>query len=140
MTPEALARLHARAFGTDARGWSADEFASLLAAEGTLLCHAPQGFALTRVTLDEAELLTLATDPDHRRKGIAARLLGEVERRAHARGALRHLLEVARDNAPARALYAAMGYAEIGLRRGYYARPGGPATDALLLSKALHAD
>jgi ribosomal-protein-alanine N-acetyltransferase len=42
-------------------------------------------------------------------------------------------LEVAAPNAPARALYAGRGYAQVGLRRGYYAFD----IDALVLRRAL---
>ncbi len=135
--PEALARLHARAFAPTARGWSVAEFAYLIDAPHCCLCREEYGFALSRVIGDEAELLTLATDPDHRRQGIAGRLLAEVETAVARRGASRHFLEVAADNPAARALYAGAGYAQVGQRAGYYPRPGGTPVDALVLSKAL---
>ena len=47
-------------------------------------------------------------------------------------------LEVAEDNAAARALYRAAGWNETGRRRGYYPRPGG-ALDAITLAKPLGA-
>jgi ribosomal-protein-alanine N-acetyltransferase len=46
-------------------------------------------------------------------------------------------LEVAADNAPAQSLYRSAGFAECGLRREYYPRPGAQAVDALLMRKAL---
>ena len=136
MRPEELAALHAGAVAPD-RGWTAAEFAGLLAAPGALLVAEPAAFVLGRVTLDEAEILMVATDPDLRRQGLARRTLARFEAAAAARGALRALLDVAEDNAPARALYAGAGYVEDGRRRGYYARPDGPAVDAVLMSKAL---
>jgi ribosomal-protein-alanine N-acetyltransferase len=135
--PEALARLHARAFAPLGRGWSAAEFAYLVDAPHCCLCRAPYGFALSRVIAGEAELLTLATDPDHRRQGIATRLLAEVELAVARKGAARHFLEVAADNPGALALYTAAGYQTVGRRAGYYARPGGTPVDALVMSKAL---
>ncbi len=135
--PETLARLHARAFAPTARGWSAAEFAYMIDAPHCCLCREDHGFALSRVIADEAELLMLATDPDHRRKGIAARLLAEVERAAALQGASRQFLEVAADNPAARALYTKAGYAQVGRRAGYYARSGTTPIDALVLSKAL---
>ncbi|MFX0542213.1 GNAT family N-acetyltransferase [Roseovarius sp. S4756] len=135
--PEILARLHARAFAPTGRGWSAAEFAYLVDAPHCCLCRAPEGFALSRVIAGEAELLTLAVDPDHRRMGIAARLLADVEAAAARMGAANQFLEVAADNPAARALYRSAGYAEVGRRAGYYARPGGTPVDALVLSKAL---
>ena len=46
----------------------------------------------------------------------------------------RLFLEVAEDNAAARALYATAGFAEAGRRRGYYAAADGGRRDALLLA------
>ncbi|MGY6410552.1 MAG: ribosomal protein S18-alanine N-acetyltransferase [Alkalilacustris sp.] len=129
--PDRLARLHAACF-TRPRPWSATEFAGLLAAPDTLLADAPDGFGLTRVTLDEAELLTLAVAPAARGQGLGTRLLAELMARAAARGAAAMLLEVAADNTAARVLYARAGFVEIGRRRGYY---GG--TDALVLRAPL---
>ena len=57
--------------------------------------------------------------------------------RASRRGEARKVfLEVAEDNAAARALYAKLGFQEIGRRRAYYKRPGG-AVDALTLGLEL---
>lgn len=136
MTPETLARLHAAAF-SDERGWSAAEFAALLAAPGALLSGDARGFVLGRVVADEAEILTLLTDPALRRQGRATVILTEFEAAARSRGAREVFLEVAEDNAPARALYGAAGYAQTGRRPGYYARPAGPAIAALILRKPL---
>ncbi len=136
-TAEVLARLHARAFAGQSRGWSAAEFAALLDSPHCCLCAGPRGFALSRVIAGEAELLTLATDPDHRRQGVAARLLHDVEAAGARRGAQRQFLEVAADNAVARALYAAAGYRQTGRRAGYYARSGSAPVDALVLTKDL---
>lgn len=134
---EALARLHARAFAGQGRGWSAAELAALIASPHCCLCVDPRGFALSRVIADEAELLTLACDPDHRRQGVASRLLREVEAAIVGRGARHQFLEVAADNAAACALYAKAGYRQTGRRAGYYLRPDGSRSDALVLTKPL---
>lgn len=141
---EALARIHAAAFA--GRGWSGPEILALMNAPGVglRLAHseagdrrAPAGFALDRVALDEAELLTLAVAPGARRAGLGRALVAAAEAGARAAGARRLFLEVAEDNAPARALYAGAGYREVGRRRAYYARPDGGRDDALILEKAL---
>ncbi|TNF20799.1 MAG: ribosomal-protein-alanine N-acetyltransferase [Rhodobacteraceae bacterium] len=136
MTPDAaaLSALHGSAF---ARGWSAAEFDSLLADPACLLSARPEGFALARVTLDEAELLTIVTDPGQRRQGVARALLTETLAAAQARGAAVMFLEVAEDNSAARALYRSCGFAEAGRRKAYYPRLDAPAADALILRKAL---
>lgn len=133
MTPQALSALHARAFAP-ARGWSAGEFAALLAAPGALLLTRPHAFVLARAVADEAEILTLATDPDQRRRGHGRALLDALAEAAAMRGARRIFLEVAEDNTAALALYAAAGYSPVARRKGYYPRPGAMAADALTLS------
>ncbi|NNF24543.1 MAG: GNAT family N-acetyltransferase [Rhodobacteraceae bacterium] len=138
MTPEALEALYFRAFPTH-RLWSAAEFEKLLASPGAILVGDARSAALGRVAADEAEILTLATDPQHRRKGLARARLAAFETEAADRGAATAFLEVAESNASARALYAAAGYAEVGRRPGYYTEPGGAATAALVLRKALAA-
>ena len=139
MTPEALAALHARAFTDTPRPWTAAEFTAFLAEPSTILVAGPDGFALGRIAGPEAELLTLAVEPMARRRGTGRRLVAAFEGEAARRGAAEALLEVAATNQPARALYAVLGYAEVGRRRGYYRRAGAPAIDALVLAKALAA-
>lgn len=135
---ERLAALHAGAFAPS-RGWSAAEICALAGAPGVALLAAPSGFALIRVAADEAELLTLAVAPCARRRGLGAALLRAAEDAACAGGAGELLLEVAADNAPARALYAKAGYEARAIRAAYYPRPGGAAADALILARPLAA-
>jgi len=132
VSPEALAHLHARCFTTP-RPWRATEFADLLTAPGTFLLTRPDGFLLGRALAGEAELLTLAVAPEARRQGSARALIADFVEEATRRGAEHAFLEVAADNAPARALYAATGWTEAGRRPGYYHRPDGTAVDALVL-------
>lgn len=136
MTPEALAALHARCFDPP-EAWSAASFAGLLDTSGVFLEHTPTGIALGRVTLDEAELLTLAVEPAIRRQGAGARLLAAFEATATRMGAARAFLEVAADNVPAIALYRQAGYAVSGRRQGYYRTQDGQRVDALLMDRTL---
>lgn len=131
--PAAMAVLHARCF-PDMRGWRTEEFAALLAESGVIAATAPSGFALARVAADEAELLTIAVDPDRRGAGQGGALLAEVLAGAAARGAARVFLEVAADNHAALSLYDRAGFTTCGRRRGYYRRPGG-AVDALIMAR-----
>ncbi len=137
MTPETLCATHARAFAGQGRGWSAAEFAALLDSPHTFVVGDARAFALGRAIAEEAELLTLATDPVHRRTGLARAALSAFETEARARGAVRGFLEVAADNAAARALYAAARWRECARRAAYYPRVGGAAADALILEKPL---
>jgi len=133
---ETLAALHATAF---AAPWGAAALADLLAQTGVFAETADDGFILIRVVADEAEILTLAVRPEVRRRGLGAHLVAAAAARAAALGAERLFLEVAQDNAAARGLYARSGFVEVGRRRGYYARPGAAAADALTLALNLTA-
>ncbi|KIC11801.1 alanine acetyltransferase [Leisingera sp. ANG-M1] len=136
LTPEQMAAAHAAAF-TQSRPWSADEFASLLESPLAFAAGDARCFALVRVIADEAELLTMATDPDHQQQGLARTCMAAWESIARERGAAEAFLEVAADNAPAQALYRTCGFAECGRRAGYYRREGAEPADAVLMRKAL---
>jgi ribosomal-protein-alanine N-acetyltransferase len=137
MTPQALAATYAKAFD-DTRGWSADEIANLLAHPTTFVSGDADSFAMVRVVADEAEVLTIATDPAVRRQGHARKALSAAHARAKAMGAIAIFLEVAEDNVAARALYASFGYTQVGQRRGYYKRAHGPAVAAFVLRRGLN--
>lgn len=134
MTPDALATLHALAFTTD-RPWTAPEFQSLLASPHCHLTHAQHGFALWRAVAGEAELLTIATHPDHQRCGIGTSLM-HLWMTAAAISAQTAFLEVAADNNPAITLYKAFGFAIVARRPDYYARTT-TRTDALVMRASI---
>jgi ribosomal-protein-alanine N-acetyltransferase len=90
-----------------------------------------------RAIAGEAEVLTLAVEPAHRRRGAARALLRGALAQATAAGAEQAFLEVAADNAAALALYREEGFEEAGRRAGYYQRPGARAVDALVLRRSL---
>jgi ribosomal-protein-alanine N-acetyltransferase len=60
-----------------------------------------------------------------------------VARAAQRAEAKKLYLEVAADNDAAMELYRSSGFLGTGLRRGYYARPGGEAVDAVTLALKL---
>ncbi len=129
----AMAAIHAGAFPPGAR-WNAEAFAAQLALPGVFgLIHPEGGFALARVAADEAEILTLAVIPATRRQGLGRALLSAAMARARAAGARRMVLEVSAGNIPARALYAASGFAAAGRRQRYYE----DGSDALILAVML---
>lgn len=91
------------------------------------------GYALFRRVLDEAELLRVAVAPAARRHGIARRLVGRGLGELAGGGVLVCHLEVRAGNAPAIALYEALGFTLAGRRPGYYS--GGET--ALLFTQPL---
>ncbi|MBW3560159.1 MAG: GNAT family N-acetyltransferase [Proteobacteria bacterium] len=105
----------------------------MLDGEGALAFAAEAGFILLRSVGPEAEILTLAVAPELRRQGLGRALLDAGLSAARQHGAEAVFLEVAADNAPAAALYAASGFTAVGVRRGYYLRAGGSAVDAVTL-------
>ena len=147
LSPEVAARLapgfaaiHAEAFaGPHDAPWSAAAIAALLQQPGVFTVYARDGFILMRAVAGEAEILTLAVRPGARRAGVGAGLVREGLVGAMELGATRVFLEVAEDNAAARALYARAGFAEAGRRRGYYAGADGARRDALILATDLAA-
>ena len=137
MKPEQLAHLHGLAFEGQGRGWSKDEFARLLQAPEVFLVGNARGIALVRAVADEAEILTLACVPDHRRKGIGLALVANLENTAKARGVGRIFLEVSSENAAGIRLYDKSGYSEVGRRTGYYTLVDGTKADAIVMEKRL---
>jgi ribosomal-protein-alanine N-acetyltransferase len=145
-----VAALHAATMAAEdvsGEGWSADWVARILALPGAVAALAlapgpdggPVGFALCLPAGEAFDLLAIGVLPGRRRAGIARGLLARCEERSRAAGAARLMLEVAEDNAGARAFYADAGFGEVGRRRRYYrARGAGAAPrDALVLRKDL---
>jgi ribosomal-protein-alanine N-acetyltransferase len=109
----------------------------MLTSSGVFLQSNDAGFALGREIAGEAELLTLAVNPDHQRQGNGRALLAAFEAEAAKRGATVAFLEVASDNTLACALYRAAGYTESGRRSAYYRPPAGPKIAAIIMRKPL---
>jgi [ribosomal protein S18]-alanine N-acetyltransferase len=124
------------------RGWTRQDMAELLASPGVsgmLLISGGQeiGFALCRVAADEAELLTIAVDAGHRRRGAGRVLLDAVIAHARTAGAAALFLEVGADNPAACSLYEQKDFRVVGRRAGYYQRGTGPKADALVMRLTL---
>jgi ribosomal-protein-alanine N-acetyltransferase len=134
----ALSALHGACFMP---GWSSESVARLLATPGARAWLAwtppeapePCGFALARAGGGECELVSIGVLATRRRKGVGLALVGAWLGWAKAEGVGRCFLEVAEDNSAALALYAGLGFIEVGRRPGYYARGQGAAS-ALVLS------
>jgi ribosomal-protein-alanine N-acetyltransferase len=134
-----FAALHKGAF---ARGWSEQEFESLLI-ERNALAHRLRlrkkniGFIVTRIASDESEILSVVIDGAYRRRGFAQRLLKSHLGRLAGLGVRSVFLEVEELNEAARRLYRGAGFREIATRERYYRRPGGPAVAAVVMRRDL---
>jgi len=90
------------------------------------------GFCSWWLVLDEVHVNNFAVLPEHRRSGVASRLLERVLADGAARGAYRATLEVRRSNEAALRLYEKFGFAVTAVRRNYYSHP---EEDALILGR-----
>jgi ribosomal-protein-alanine N-acetyltransferase len=93
-------------------------------------------YAVAMIAVDEAHLLNLAVDPRHQRRGHGWRMLDWVARTMHEYGARSLLLEVRPSNVDAQRLYQRYGFAQIGVRRGYYPASQG-REDAIVMRVGL---
>ena len=92
------------------------------------------GFAVTSMVPPEAELESIAVVAVWQLWGIARHLLQVLSGELAAAGVTELLLEVRASNEAALAAYRALGFAQTGLRRGYYAHP---AEDAVQMRRTI---
>lgn len=119
---DAIDAIERRAYGTP---WSRSMFASELGKRSSICLGAFEGAALIGYVVnaryvDAWHIMNVAVDPDHRRRGVASRLLERLfeltaddERRGYT-------LEVRVSNAGAIDLYQKLGFESRGIRPGYY--------------------
>jgi [ribosomal protein S18]-alanine N-acetyltransferase len=122
--------------------WTRGNFVDSLAAghaawwlrqgEGPML-----GYFLAMSGVEEMHLLNLTVAPAHQGRGHAVWMLDRLCEIGRGEGALQLWLEVRPSNERARRLYERYGFAEVGLRRGYYPTARGQREDALVMSLAL---
>ena len=132
-----MSRLHMRCFDDP---WSAVSFRGMLLDTSILTLGVELdgdlvAFAMAQTIAGESDILTVATDPDRRRQGLATTLIGALINRLGERGVSRITLDVAEDNAPARALYRGFGFTEDGRRPRYYTAGRDVPVDAVLMSR-----
>lgn len=94
------------------------------------------GFAVYMQIFEQAELLSIAIDPRHRRKGYAKMLIEQMSANLMRGGAEQLFLEVRVSNQPAISLYEKMGFKAISRRKGYYPTKDGHE-DAIVMQKNL---
>jgi ribosomal-protein-alanine N-acetyltransferase len=137
---DALVDIHAEAF---VRAWSADDFAALINSgnvfalgvrrESIFGMRRLMGIVIVRVAADEAEILTIAIRRASRGKGHGRLLMEEAMRRLYRDRVAACFLEVDRGNAAAIGLYRALGFEDVGVRKGYYRAGADPEGSALVM-------
>ncbi len=90
------------------------------------------GYGIMSMGAGECHVLNLCIEPALRRRGAGRALLVALLGRAREAGMEHAFLEVRPSNPGAIALYRALGFEPIGVRRGYYQAEGG-REDALVL-------
>ena len=101
--------------------WTSDEVQSCICSEyGVCVIENGIGYAIGRISFDEAELYRIAVLPEKRRVGAGKRLLTGFIDECVCRGAEKIFLEVHAKNVPAVSLYEQTGFTRISVRRGYY--------------------
>ncbi len=92
------------------------------------------GYAGLLAAGGQADVLTIAVDAARWGQGVGSALLGQLLAEATERGCTEVFLEVRADNPRAQRLYRWWGFADVGIRRGYY-QPSG--TDAIVMRRPL---
>lgn len=133
---EKLSRLDRLCVGAD--GWSAESFRSEACKDnGFVLYIAENGEVIALLTgysaVGEGDITSVAVSPEYRRRGLAARLIGEFERLLPD-DTESIFLEVRESNAGAAALYEKCGFERLSVRKNFYTQP---RENAVVMAKKL---
>ena len=125
--------------------WSRGNFVDSLAAgypaqvlvdgDGALL-----GYFVAMAGVDEMHLLNITVAPAVQGRGHARVLIDALTALCRAQRARELWLEVREGNARARAMYAHLGFAQVGVRKGYYPAPLGRREDAVVMGLQFGVD
>jgi ribosomal-protein-alanine N-acetyltransferase len=129
MTQEDVDAVFAIEQAVQAYPWTRGNFTDALSS-GYLCCvdeadREIRGYAVMMPLPDEAELLNIGVAAGQQRKGVGRAMLCGMLDLAREKKIRRVFLEVRASNSAALALYRSAGFADIGLRRGYYRNAGG---------------
>lgn len=120
-----------------AHPWTRGHFASALAADNCLLGlmagERLLGYLVAMPGVQEAHLLNLAVAPESQGQGLAGVLLRALALWARGQGAACVWLEARASNERALRAYRRCGFAQAGLRRGYYPGANNQREDAIVM-------
>ena len=120
-----VAELERQTF-TDA--WSENALSETLAQKQTILLTAFEdkkliGYVILYYVLEEGEIARIAVSQEHRRQGVGARLLLELESLCLDNGISKLLLDVRESNVSAYSFYEEHGFVKDGIRKNFYTEP-----------------
>lgn len=92
------------------------------------------GYLILYFVLEEGEIARIAVISDHRRQGVGARLLLELEDLCEDNGITKLLLDVRESNKAAISFYTSYGFVQDGIRRNFYTDP---QEDGILMSREI---
>jgi len=95
------------------------------------------GYLVAMPGVDEVHLLNITVAPEHQRQGWARFMLDALALWSRGQRAHTLWLEVRTGNTAARALYAAYGFRQVGVRKAYYPAGHGQREDAVVMSLGL---
>ena len=107
-----------------------DRASALVALDGEKVI----GYVGMMCVLDEGQIINVAVHPDARRRGVGRALMQAAEAYAKERGIVFLSLEVRESNIAARSLYSSLGWAEQGIRKGFYSHP---VENACVMTKSI---
>jgi [ribosomal protein S18]-alanine N-acetyltransferase len=95
------------------------------------------GYGVMSIVIDESHILNLSIHPDWQGRGLGEKLIRRLLKIARQHGAESAFLEVREGNRTALALYARLGFVQVGRRRDYYPAAGDSREDALVMALEL---
>ncbi len=107
-----------------------DRASALVALDGERVI----GYVGMMCVLDEGQIINVAVHPDARRRGVGRALMQAAETYAKERGIVFLSLEVRESNIAARSMYSSLGWAEQGIRKGFYSHP---VENACVMTKSI---
>ena len=97
------------------------------------------GYFVAMGGVDEMHLLNITVAPRAQGRGHARVMVDALVALCRAQRARKLWLEVRASNDRARAMYAHLGFEQVGLRKGYYPAPFGRREDAVVMSLPIAA-
>lgn len=114
--------------------WQEKTFADMINDTKNICLIIPgTAYVLAQKIPPEAELITIAVMPEHRRRGIAQNLLSHLWQILQSDGIHALYLEVNETLTGAQNLYRKIGFESTGRRKGYYQNSRGIREDAILM-------